>query len=108
MEGVTCFKKHAVEKSHLFSEENLKSIVDFMFSTIFQHYKLYQYLLTQERSNDITRYHCVIEPPPNEVPLFRDGLPEKEWAQQQKLKEIDDRERARQKASENGVLKNLF
>lgn len=106
-ESLTFFKQLANEKSHLFSEENLKSLVDFVFTTFFQHYKLYQYLLTQEQGSDTTVYHCVIEPPQSCLPVFQDGLPEKEWMAQQKLKKIEERERARQKASRNNSLTEI-
>ena len=104
LEGITCFKEHTEKCSHLFSENNLKSLVDHVFITFFQHYKLYQYLLTQEREDDLTRCHCTIEPPLDNVPAFQDGIPEREWIEQQKLKEIDEKERARQRVLRMNLL----
>ena len=38
-------------------------MIDFVFMTLFQHYKLYQFVLTQERADGITKCELVTEPP---------------------------------------------
>lgn len=78
-----------------FSENNVKCLIDYVFSTFFQHYKLYQYVLTRDRQEDITKYQLVVEPPPVDVPAISEGVPKSEWDERQRLKGIDEEEEKR-------------
>ena len=66
-------------------------MIDFVFMTLFQHYKLYQFVLTQERADDITKCELDIEPPLVPEPL-RDGVPKSVWDEEQRIKQIEEME----------------
>ena len=59
--------------------------------TLFQHYKLYQFVLTQERADDITRCELIIEPPLVPRPL-RDSVSKSVWDEEQRIKQIEEME----------------
>ena len=69
-------------------------MIDFVFMTLFQHYKLYQFVLTQERADDITKCELDIEPPLVPEPL-RDGVPKSVWDEEQRIKQIEEMEQKR-------------
>ena len=75
-------------------DNNLKSVIDYVFLTYFQHYKLYQFVLTQERADDITKVHLLVEPP-RSVPVMREAIPKDVWDEEQRIKQIDQMEQER-------------
>ena len=75
-------------------DNNLKSVIDYVFLTYFQHYKLYQFVLTQERADDITKVHLIVEPP-RPVTVMREAIPKSVWDEQQRIKRIDQIEQER-------------
>ena len=96
-EATTLFTRSLTECRHDFSEENLKALIDYVFSNFFQHYKLYQYVLTKDRDEDRTKIHLVVEPPAGSVPPFSEGIPKTEWDEKERLKQIDGEEQRRNK-----------
>ena len=69
-------------------------MIDYVFLTLFQHYKLYQFVLTQKRADDVTEVQLLIEPPVA-APAMRDGVPKSAWDEEQRIKQIDDMEQKR-------------
>ena len=82
-------------------------MTDFVFMTLFQHYKLYQFVLTQERADDITKCELDIEPPL--VPeLLKDGVPKSVWDEEQRIKQIEEMEQKRIQVCYVTILLVLF
>ena len=75
-------------------DNNLKSVIDYVFLTYFQHYKLYQFVLTQERADDITKVHLIVEPS-RPVTVMREAVPKSVWDELQRIKRIDQMEQER-------------
>ncbi|XP_068681296.1 uncharacterized protein C8orf74-like [Montipora foliosa] len=94
VEAVLMFKDELSCNKNHFRQSSLKSIVDYMFLTVFQHYKLYQFVLTQERTKETTELNYTIEPPLRTLTM-RHALPKSLWDVQQKLKQIDQMEHQR-------------
>lgn len=92
------FKEQLTSSAQFSSDNNLKSIIDYVFLTFFQHYKLYQFVLTQERADDITEVVLVVEPP-RLTPAMREGIPKSVWDEEQRLKQIDEMEQNRKQVS---------
>ena len=66
-------------------------MIDFVFIALFQYHKLYQFLLTQERADDITKCELVTQPPL--VPqAMRDGVLKSVWDEEQRIKHIEEME----------------
>jgi len=85
------FREDVEVCSNMFSEASLKSLVDYIFTTLIQHYKLHRFVLTCDRAEDRTKIIKIIEPPSDLVSL-KDGIPKAEFDEKQKLKEIDEME----------------
>ena len=97
-----------------FSHHSLLSIIDYITTTLFQHYHLYQYLLTEEQPNDSTTLRLDVETAENDPPpplntamsatqLERGGkVKELESMQAEREKKyLQSREMALQRESEN-------
>lgn len=94
VDAIALFKEKLDSCAKYSCDNNLKSVIDYVFLTYFQHYKLYQFVLTQERADDITKVHLVVEPP-RAVPVMRDAKPKSVWDEEQRLKQIDQMEQER-------------
>ena len=66
-------------------------MIDFVFIALFQHHKLYQFLLTQERADDITKCELVTQSPLVPQPM-RDGVLKSVWDEEQRIKHIEEME----------------
>ena len=66
-------------------------MIDFVFIALFQYHKLYQFLLTQERADDITKCELVTQPPLVPQPM-RDGVLKSVWDEEQRIKHIEEME----------------
>ena len=75
-------------------DNNLKSVIDYVFLTCFQHYKLHQFVLTRERADDITKVHLNVEPP-RPVTVMTEAIPKSVWDEEQRIKQIDQMEQER-------------
>lgn len=95
MEAISLFKEEVSCNSQYFGDNNLKCAIDYLFLTFFQHYKLYQFLLTKERAREITNLHCVVEPPATSLFSLKEGVPKSVWDEQQRLQQIDQMEQIR-------------
>lgn len=69
-------------------------MIDYTFLTLFQHYKLYQFVLTKDRADRTTKLYYTIEPPPTTLHM-REGLAKSIWDEQQKLKQIEQMQQHR-------------
>ena len=69
-------------------------MIDYTFLTLFQHYKLYQFVLTKDRADQTTKLYYTIEPPPTTLHM-REGLAKSIWDEQQKLKQIEQMQQHR-------------
>ena len=94
VDAIALFKEKLDSCAKYSCDNNLKSVIDYVFLTYFQHYKLYQFVLTQERADDITNVHLVVEPP-RAVTVMRDAKPKSVWDEEQRLKQIDQMEQER-------------
>ena len=94
VDAIALFKEKLDSCAHHSCNNNLKSVIDYIFLTYFQHYKLYQFVLTQERADNITKVHLVLEPP-RAVPVMRDAIPKSVWDEEQRMKQIDRMEQER-------------
>lgn len=65
-----------------------------MFDTYFKHHKLYQYVFTKERDNNITMYDLTVETPVHPEP-FKDSKQVHVWEYEQKIGEIEESEAKR-------------
>lgn len=95
MEAISLFKEEVSCSSRYFGDNSLKCAIDYLFLTFFQHYKLYQFLLTKERAFEITNLHCVVEPPATSLFSLMEGVPKSVWDEQQRLQQIDEMEQIR-------------
>lgn len=95
MEAISLFKEEVSCSSQYFGDNSLKCATDYLFLTFFQHYKLYQFLLTKERACEITNLHCVVEPPATPLFSLKEGVPKSVWDEQQRLQQIDEMEQIR-------------
>lgn len=80
--------KEEIQRCGGFREASLKSLIDYVFTTFLQHYKLYRYVLTQDRVEDRTSYALTVEPPLT-LPCLSESIPKSEWDEKERLKEID-------------------
>jgi len=94
VETISLFKEELLSHAQHFHDNNLKCAIDYTYLTLFQHYKLYQFVLTQDRASQITKLNCVVEPP-LAAPAIKEGLPKSIWDEQQRLKQIDEMEHKR-------------
>ena len=103
-----------LKRAKEFSQHSLISIIDYITTTLFQHYHLYQFLLTEEQPNDLTVLRLDVETAGNDPPLplntamsaaqfeRREKIKELESMQAEKEKEyVQSREKALQRESEN-------
>ncbi|KAK3710156.1 hypothetical protein QZH41_010555, partial [Actinostola sp. cb2023] len=104
-QAIQLFRRDLQDCSY-FLEASLQSLVDYIFSTFFQHYKLHRYVLTCDRGEDRTKFTMVVEPP-LEVACLSEGIPKVEWDEKQRLKEIDEMEE-RQKTDRQAHYKQLL
>lgn len=94
VDAMAVFKEKLDSCAQYSCDNNLKSVIDYVFLTYFQHYKLYQFVLTQERGDDITKVYLVVEPP-RTVPVMREAIPKGVWDEEQRIKQIDQMEQER-------------
>ena len=95
MEAIYLFKEQLFNNAQYFSDNNLKCAIDYSYLTFFQHYKLYQFVMTQDRASYTTKLHCVVEPPGTALSALKEGVTKSAWDEQQKLKQIDQMEQKR-------------
>lgn len=100
VEAISLFKEEVSCSSQYFGDNSLKCAIDYLFLTFFQHYKLYQFLLTKERACEITNLHCVVEPPATPLFSLKEGVPKSVWDEQQRLQQIDEMEQIRNQERE--------
>ncbi|XP_073232525.1 uncharacterized protein C8orf74-like [Porites lutea] len=100
VEAISLFKEEVSCSSRYFGDNSLKCAIDYLFLTFFQHYKLYQFLLTKERACEITNLHCVVEPPATSLFSLMEGVPKSVWDEQQRLQQIDEIEQIRNQERE--------
>lgn len=93
-DAILTFRDELHSKGTHFCQSNLKSVIDYMFLTLFQHYKLYLYVLTKDRAHQTTKLNYTIEPPPTTLHM-KQGLAKSIWDEQQKLKQIDQMQQRR-------------
>lgn len=93
-DAIAVFKEKLDSCAQNSCDNNLKSVIDYVFLTFFQHYKLYQFVLTQERVDDITKVHLVVEPA-RSVSVMREAIPKDVWDEEQRIKKIDQMEQQR-------------
>ena len=75
------------------NELRLKDLTDYVFTSFFQHYKLYQYVFTTQREDDVTWYHLLVEPPPPQgVSPLGTGVEKSLWDYQMTLKNLKVKE----------------
>ena len=96
VDAIAVFKEKLDSCAQYSCDNNLKSVIDYVFLTYmyFQHYKLYQFVLTQDRADDLTKVHLVVEPP-RAVPVMREAIPKSVWDEEQRIKQIDQMEQER-------------
>lgn len=93
-DAILTFKDELHSKGTHFCQSNLKSVIDYTFLTLFQHYKLYQFVLTKDRADQTTKLYYTIEPPPTTLHM-REGFAKSIWDEQQKLKQIEQMQQHR-------------
>ncbi|CAH3159591.1 hypothetical protein pdam_00022854 [Pocillopora damicornis] len=73
LEAITLFIQQLNRIALYSCEKILKSVRDFVFMALFKNHKLYQFVLTQERADDITKCELVTKPALVSQPM-RDGV----------------------------------
>lgn len=65
--------------------DNFQDAVEYIKESIFQHFHLYQFLLTQEQPKDVTTVHLPIEVLPCESTPLAQGIEEEEWQKRERV-----------------------
>ena len=65
--------------------ENFQDAVEYIKESIFQHFHLYHFLLTQEQPKDVTTVHLPIEVLPCESTPLAQGVEEDEWQKRERI-----------------------
>ncbi|XP_077991517.1 uncharacterized protein C8orf74 homolog [Glandiceps talaboti] len=99
-DAIILYKNKAVQLSNV-TANNLKTFTSYFFVTFMQHYKLYQFISSQEREPMISLCKLHVYPPPEPLP-FKQGKEHLVWNYEQKLQELDLQERERRE----NILKN--
>ena len=68
--------------------DNFVEALEYIKETIFQHFHLYQFLLTQEQPTDVTTLHLPIEVPPSESIPLSQGMIEEKWLKREKVEQL--------------------
>lgn len=68
--------------------DNFLDAVKYIKKTVFQHLGLYQFLLTQEQSKDVTTVHLPIEVLPSEFTPLAQGIEEEQWKKREKMEQL--------------------
>ena len=69
--------------------DNFLEAVEYIKDTIFQHFHLYQFLLTQEQPKDVTTLHLPIEALPSEPTPLAQGIEEEEWLKREGIERLE-------------------
>ena len=78
-------------------EHNLQEAADYIQDTIFRHFHLYQFLLSQEQPIDLQTLHLPIDTVPSDLLPLSEGVEEEEWQRREKLKQLEDEDALKEK-----------
>lgn len=76
--------------SSCFSHDSFVDLVDYTRKTIFQHFHLYQFVLTQPQTVDITTVELDVEVPERNLVSLKEGIPKDDWLRIKKKREIEE------------------
>jgi hypothetical protein len=68
--------------------DNFLDAIEYIKETVLQHFCLYQCLLTQEQSKDVTTLHLPIEVLPSESIPLAQGMEEEQWKKREKMEQL--------------------
>lgn len=68
--------------------DNFQDAVEYIKETVLQHFCLYQFLLTQEQSKDVTTLQLPIEVLPTEFTPLAQGMEEEIWQKREKVEQL--------------------
>lgn len=71
------------------TEHNFLEAVDYIKQTIFQHFHLYQFLLTKEQPVDLTSLYLPVETLPDAPLPLAQGIEEEEWHRRERVRELE-------------------
>ena len=77
--------------------DNFPDAVEYIKETVFQHFHLYQFLLTQEQPIDVTIVHLPIEVPPSETTPLAQGIEEEQWQKREQVEQLTAEHAQREK-----------
>ncbi|EDO37705.1 predicted protein [Nematostella vectensis] len=95
-EAIKYFQDYLQRSNVQFTAHGMKSLVDFVFQTFFQHYRLYKFVLTCDREEDRTQFDLTVEPPQG-IDKMTKAIPKSDWDEKERLKDIDKMEEERRK-----------
>lgn len=81
------FKTEIRNYSHKLSRKHLLDSVAYITETVFQHFYLYKYLLTQDQPLELTTVQVDLYQPLN-PPQLTEGVPENEWIKREKISSL--------------------
>ncbi|XP_070556274.1 uncharacterized protein C8orf74 homolog isoform X2 [Ptychodera flava] len=93
-EAIKHYKNKVLELANVVGENNVKTFTQHFFSTFMQHYKLYQFVATQQQEQMITVHRLHVYPPPEPMPFIK-GKEFAVWDYTQKVKDMEEKEQAR-------------
>ena len=93
-EAIIIYKKSAAHYSHNVSEQNLKTFTDLFFDSFMKHYKLYQYVFNERRNSLLTQMSLAVDTPAETISMTQ-GKSLSIWDYEEKLKEIETKEKLR-------------
>ena len=70
------------------TSDNFLDAVEYIKETVFQHFCLYQFLLTQEQPKDMTTVHLPIEVLPSESTPLAQGIEEEQWQKRERVEQL--------------------
>ena len=82
------FKKVTVNYSTMISQTKLLMCTQYIKESVFQHYRLYHFLLTENQPVDYTKLTMNVNIPESPPPLIN-GLEEAEWTKKERVKELE-------------------
>ena len=79
------------------TDYNFLEAVDYIKTTIFQHFHLYQFLLTQEQPIDLTSLHLPVEVLPSDPLPLTQGIEEEEFKRRERVGKLEEEHALREK-----------
>lgn len=77
--------------------DNFLDAVEYIKETVFQHFCLYQFLLTQEQPKDVIALHLPIEVLPSESTPLTQGTDEEQWQKRERVEQLKEEYAQREK-----------